>query len=183
MKSLATARIIGYYSLPSPFLAEHNPDAYNGALRDAPPGAGTCSQCGMALVHHAIIEQDGAVRVVGLDCALKVGADPQSIRLRETSEQRDAREARNAAWDAKRRQAEQERNERRAERTERHGAILALLRATGSDFHASLADQLAERPLSDRQALFVAKATSATGRRNKGNAAAWDAIIEQVTAA
>jgi len=181
MQSLRSARIIGYYSLPSPFLCEHNPEAYNRALSQAPEGAGTCSQCGMGLIHHAIIEQDGKRRLVGLDCAQKVGADPQLIRQRMTTEQRAALDARNAQWDAKRRQAEQERNERRAERTERHGEIIALLRATGSDFHASLADQLAERPLSDRQALFVAKATSATGRRNKGNAEAWDTIINEIT--
>ena len=59
------------------------------------------------------------------------------------------------------------------------GDIVDMLNRLGEDFYSSLATQLEERPLSQRQAFFVAKATSCTGRRNKKNAEAWDAIEER----
>ena len=48
--------------------------------------------------------------------------------------------------------------------------------------HASLAAQLSRGPLSSRQAEYVAKATSSTGRRNKRNADAFDAVFERCIA-
>jgi hypothetical protein len=38
---LTNARVIGFFSLPSPSLAERNPSAYNAAMHDIPAGAGS----------------------------------------------------------------------------------------------------------------------------------------------
>ena len=146
-----------------------------------PAGCGSCSQCGMGITHHiVIVDEDGRRRFVGSDCAAKIGVDASSIKYRLTTEQiaeRDAnRSARKASDDAI--VAAREAGE--AERRERFSDVLSLLSAQDSDFHSSLASQLVQGPLSWRQAGFVAKATSATGRRNKANAAVWDAIESSV---
>lgn len=184
MTTLRNATIIGYFSIPSPSLAELNPAAYANSCRDLPPGAGSCSQCGMGILHHVVIrDADGIVRFVGRDCAEKVGVDPEALRYRQTAEQRAAylaqREAKqNAAAAAAAEKAEQVRIFL-ALRRESVGDLIDLLRAQGTDFHSSLADQLAYGPLSERQAFFVAKLLSATGRRNRQNAAAWDDCIDR----
>jgi uncharacterized protein (DUF3820 family) len=84
-RTIRTAEIIGYYSLPSPSLAEHNPTAYNLALLSAPRNAGYCSHCGMGIIHHVIIcDENGVVRAIGSDCATKVGLDAAQIRTKRT---------------------------------------------------------------------------------------------------
>lgn len=183
---LRNASVIGYFSLPGRWLAEHNPAAYAEAMRDVPAGAGTCAHCGMALVNHVIVlDAEGVQRFIGQKCAERVGIDPETVRLRLTTEQLAARNAkrqawldRQAAWEAEREEA---RRVRRAIQRERVGDLLDLLCATGDDFHASLAAQLADGALTDRQAYYVAKATSATGRRNKKNAEAWDSVLARCT--
>ena len=184
MSSLQNARIIGFFSIPSASLAEHNPSAYTAAMAALPAGAGCCSQCGMGLVHHIVIKDGDTVRFIGQDCAKRVGVDPEAIRLRLTSEERAARDAaraaRYAAIDAAIAEREAKEQETRAIRREKFADILSILRASGSEFHTSLADQLEVRPLSWKQAGYAVKATSETGRRNKKNAAAWDEIYERV---
>jgi hypothetical protein len=64
---------------------------------------------------------------------------------------------------------EEEREQRLASRMEKVGFIVERLMALNTDFHTSLANQLRERNLSDRQADFVCKAMSDTGRWNKKN--------------
>ena len=180
-KSIRAARIIGFFSMPSPSMSEHNPEAYMRLISALPEGAGVCSQCGMGIMHHVtIIDENGVRRHVGQDCAAKVGADATQIKNRLTDEQRAEREAKRAAWNAEAKRLEAEREAIRAERAERFADIIAILNAKGSDFHASLASQLLDGPLSWKQAAYAVKATSETGRRNKKNAAAWDAIEQAI---
>ncbi len=131
-RTLERATIVGFFSIPSPTLAEHNPSAYAAAMAGLPEGSGSCSHCGMGIRHHVVIrDEDGGERFIGCMCAEKVGVPKarEAIRYRMTTE------------------------------------------------------QLAFRPLSFRQAEYVAKATSATGRRNKRNAEAFDAVIDLCTTA
>lgn len=180
--SLRNATVIGFFSIPSPSLAEHNPSAYNAAIAGLPAGAGCCSQCGMGIIHHVVIrEESGLVRLVGTDCAMKIGVDGEAVRLRITSEERAARdakhEARMAAWN----EAKAKEEAAMAANKEKFGDLIAILESKQTEFHSSLASQLIHSGrLSWRQAEFVAKATSETGRRNKRNAQAWDEIIARV---
>jgi len=181
---LSSARVVGFFSLPSLWLAEHNPNAYNAAMADAPAGAGSCSHCGTGILHHVIIRDgDGPERFIGTSCALKVGVSPEAVRYRMTSDQLAARDAQRAEkrdeWQRKRQEEQDARAALIATRRETVGDIVDILRAVGTDFHSSLASQLETGPLSWRQAGFVAKATSATGRRNKKNAEAWDDVVER----
>ena len=178
---LRTARIVGFFSIPSPSLAEHNPSAYNNLVSNLPAGCGTCSQCGMGIMHHiVIVDEKGVRRFVGSDCAEKIGVDKDAIKYRLTDEEVAARNARRDARNAEFSAAVAAREAVEAERRERFADVLALLAAQESDFHSSLASQLVQGPLSWRQAGFVAKATSETRRRNKRNAASWDEIEARV---
>ena len=99
-RTIRTAEIIGFYSLPSPSLAEHNPTAYNLAMQAAPRGAGSCSHCGRGIVHHVIIrDENSVVRCIGTDCAAKVGFDADQVRDRLTDEQIAERKRRLEATD------------------------------------------------------------------------------------
>jgi hypothetical protein len=183
MHPLASAHIIGFFSLPSAMLAEHNPSAYNAAMASAPAGAGSCSHCGTGILHHVIIRDgEGRERFIGTSCAVKVGLSAEAVAYRMTDDQlaaRNAKRAENQAEWQRARQAEQDAlSALIASRRETVGELVDMLRAMGSDFHASLASQLEVRPLSWTQAGYVAKATSATGRRNKSNAEAFDAVLE-----
>lgn len=181
--SLKTVKIIGYFSIPSPWIAEHNPEAYSKLLAEIPHGAGTCSQCGMGLTHHVVIkEESGDVRFIGTDCALKIGIDSNMVKTRMTSEQQAAIDAKRAERDEKFKREHQEWLARKAANAEKFADLITILNSKETEFHSSLAAQLIERGrLSDKQATFVAKATSDTGRRNKSNADAWDAIISLCT--
>jgi hypothetical protein len=71
-------RFLGVASIPSPSLAEHNPDAYNGALRDLPRdlinGCGSCANCGMPITHICIVANSTGQRYgIGSDCVQKTG--------------------------------------------------------------------------------------------------------------
>jgi hypothetical protein len=184
MDSLKKAKIIGFFSIPSSSLAEHNPTAYNNAMKDIPNGAGVCSYCGRSIMHHVVIKDENDVtRFIGTECANKIGCDSEQIRNRLTDEEKEARKAR---WEKKMEEQEKKRLEQeeslrllKIQRREMVGDIIDMLYNLGGDFYTSLAEQLSVKPLSDRQAHFVAKATSSTGRRNKKNANAWDEIIER----
>jgi hypothetical protein len=181
MKSIRNAQVIGFFSIPSASLAEHNPEAYNNLVRALPEGCGSCSQCGMGITHHIVIrDEDGRKRFVGSDCAEKIGVDADSIRYRKTTEEIAARDAKRQAWAAEYKALKDAEDAKIAERTERFADVVAILMACNSDFHTSLAEQVVRYPLSWKQAGYVAKATSATGRRNKANAAVWDDIEARV---
>lgn len=68
-------KVVGFYQIPSPFLAEQNPSAYDAALRSMPNGIGigSCAICGTGLTNNFIIESsDGKKFPVGCDCLLKI---------------------------------------------------------------------------------------------------------------
>lgn len=175
---LAAASVVGFFSLPSADIAEHNPAAYQAAMADLPAGAGTCSHCGNGIRHHVVIrDASGTERFIGTECALRVGVSADAVRYRMTSAQLAERAARDSERDAKRRAEADARAAALAARQDRVGDIIALLRSLGGEFYTSLAEQLSVAPLTYRQATFVAKATSDTGRRNKRNADAYDSII------
>jgi hypothetical protein len=189
-RTLERATIVGFFSIPSPTLAEHNPTAYAAAMAGLPEGAGSCSHCGMGIRHHVVIrDEDGGERFIGCMCAEKVGVPKarEAIRYRMTTEQLAARDAKRAAereaWQLAEQKRQDEEAARLATRRESVGHLVDMLRGLGNSFYSSLAEQLAFRPLSFRQAEYVAKATSATGRRNKRNAEAFDAVIDLCTTA
>lgn len=141
----------------------------------------------MGIRHHVVIrDENGSERFVGTSCAEQIGCDVQQVRCRMTDEQREARDARRQqareAWQIAKQKEEDERAALIAKRRESVGHLVDMLRGFGGDFYLSLAAQLEVRPLSYRQAEYVAKATSATGRRNKRNAESFDAVIDLCTA-
>lgn len=181
---LSSAVVIGFFSLPSPYLAERNPSAYMAAMADAPRGAGSCQHCGTGIMHHVIIRlADGSQGFIGRDCANKVGSPTvrRCIRERITAEDLAAREAANAAWH-KERWEERERVEAERQATlevrfESLRDIIEPLESKGTEFHASLASQLRKGSLSHRQAEYAAKAV--VGRSTKRTAAQWDAVYNR----
>jgi DNA-binding protein H-NS len=178
--NLSNARVIGFFSLPSPALAEQNPAAYNAAMAGAPAGAGSCAHCGTGIVHHVVVATAaGATAFIGTSCAEKVGEErvKTCVRARLTDEQLMERE-RKAQAAAALRQAEEDANTARlAARAERLKDVLDVLRAQETDFHSSLAAQLGYGSLTWRQAECVAKAV--VGRCTKKTEAAWNAIYER----
>lgn len=180
--NLANCKVVGYFSLPSLALAEHNPTAYSFAMADAPAGAGTCAHCGTGIHHHVVVQaEDGSRHFVGTSCAEKVGVPAELLRYRMTSDQKAARDARWVREADVRKAKEEEQAAKRAAAIERRkavfGAVLDALNALGTEFHRSLASQLSEGSLSYRQAECVCKATSDTGRRNKKNSQAWENLL------
>lgn len=72
----APFRCVGLAQIPSPSLAEHNPDAYNNALRMLPRdyGCGTCNYCGQPIMNCYLINSaDGHKFAVGCECVRKTG--------------------------------------------------------------------------------------------------------------
>lgn len=179
--NLRNVQIIGFFSLPDRSLQESNPEAYASAMRDIPwdLGAGSCSHCGMAICHHVVIlDEAGKKRVIGTSCAEKVGADPEALRSRKTSEEMAII---NAKHEAKRAEWKKEADDLKAKQEARKiefADVLKALEEKNSDFHRSLAEQLIDRALSWKQAEFVCKAIF--GRANKKNADAWEAMAERV---
>lgn len=181
---LQHATVIGFFSLPSPSLAEHNPSAYNAAMAEVPAGAGSCAHCGTGILHHVVIRYaDGARAFIGTSCAEKVGSERVQRCVREgvTEDQLAERERRaaehRAASDALIAQVAAE----RAARYERLHDLIDPLRAQQTDFHSSLASQLLDGPLSDRQACFAMKVLM--GRETKKNGDAWWAMYGRLTGA
>jgi len=164
---LKDVTIIGFFSLPDRAMQESYPQAYAAAMNDIPwdLGAGSCAHCGMAITHHVLVLDKGVKKCIGTTCAEKVGCDPEQIRNRLTSEQvaereakRDARIAENNAIAAK---FKAEEDARRVEFAD----IIKILEEQGTEFHSSLARQLAQGNLSERQSNWVVKAV--IGRRTK----------------
>jgi hypothetical protein len=73
---IAPFKVVGIATIPSPALAEQNPDAYNNRLRDIPAGygCGSCAFCGMPLMNNFLIKSaDGHRFSVGCECVRKTG--------------------------------------------------------------------------------------------------------------
>lgn len=185
MMHLTNATVIGFFSLPSPSLAEANPVAYSAAMSEIPQGAGSCAHCGTGILHHVVIRVDGETAFIGTTCAEKVGSEriQRCVRERLTDEQIAARDAERERKAAERKAANDAIIARvtaaRAARAELFADILPVLKAQGTDFHASLAAQLVDGPLSDRQAVYVCKAMF--GRYSRRTSEQWDAVYERVT--
>jgi uncharacterized protein (DUF3820 family) len=92
--NLSKATILGFFSMPSPSLAEHNPSAYYNAMADMPRGAGTCAHCGTGIMHHVVVrDENGKTHFIGTQCAEKVGLDKECLRLKMSREEIAARDA------------------------------------------------------------------------------------------
>lgn len=181
--NLTAATVIGFFSLPSPSLAEINPEAYSTAMREAPKGAGACQHCGTGILHHVIIRlADEQTAFIGRDCAERVGSPEvcRCVRERQTAEQIAARDAKAEARRAEWQREEDALKERIAARFESLRDIIEALEALGTEFHASLASQLRVGSLSHRQAEYAVKGI--LGRYSKRVSAQWDAIYERCTA-
>ena len=147
-----------------------------------PTAEGTCHHCGM-WIKYCVIVRDPDTRkevTIGSKCAERVGLDPELIRNRMTYAERKERQAKREAWEAEK-QAEHAKKmapileKRKVRALEVAPIVEGLRREPTNDFLLSLADQLESRQeLSGRQAEYVCKAFTVTGRRNKKNAAEWD---------
>lgn len=186
MLNLQDAVVVGFFSLPSPSLAEHNPSAYTAAMRGVPAGAGSCQHCGTGILHHVVIRIGAERFFIGRDCANRVGSPMVRRCVREglTAEQIAQRTA-EAEASQKAYRIEQERRE--AERAaalqlrfESLRDIIEPLEAKGTDFHSSLASQLRLGSLSPRQAEYAVKGV--LGRYSKRVAEQWDSIVERCVA-
>lgn len=174
---LQNARIIGFFSLPSPSLAEANPTAYNLAMAGAPAGAGTCAHCGNGIRHHVVVECEGVKAFIGTDCAERVGDEPmrRAVKARMTTAELAEMDAKRAAQIKANAEAKARQDAERAARRAMFPEVFPVLEAAPVNmFHKSLAEQLEFGPLTARQAHFVLKAVF--GRRNKRNADAFDAL-------
>ena len=139
---------------------------------------GICAHCGMGIKHCVIVinPESGCEVTIGTTCAERVGIDSNMVRGKVTHEMKADREAREEIEAAERRaKAAPMIAARKIRAAELADTVLAL-RELESPFFASFADQLESRQsLSGRQAEYVCKAFSGTGRRNKKNASDWDA--------
>jgi hypothetical protein len=189
---LVKAQVVGFFSLPSSSLAEHNPTAYQNAMAGAPKGSGSCAYCGMGILHHVVIQlPDGSRHFIGSDCAQKIGGEvAYCAKDRLTSEQRAAKQAKRDAQLIARKAELEAITARRKTRYEQLADIFETLEAEHravrqyehqDTFWASLARQLQDGPLSYKQAHWVAKCI--LERRNKSNAVEWDSILDRCTAA
>jgi hypothetical protein len=72
----APFKVVGLAILPDPSLGEHNPDAYQNALRALPKDVpvGVCRYCGTALKNNYIVQDaTGRKFAVGSECVAKTG--------------------------------------------------------------------------------------------------------------
>lgn len=186
MLDLANAIVVGFFSLPSPSLAEHNPSAYNAAMAGCPKGAGSCQHCGTGILHHVVIRIGADQYFIGRDCANRVGSPMVRRCVREglTAEQIAKREteaqASQAAWRIAEDKRQSERESALRVRFESLRDIIEPLEARGTEFHTSLASQLRSGSLSPRQAEYAVKGV--LGRYSKRVAEQWDSIYERCTA-
>jgi hypothetical protein len=178
--NLQKAIVIGFFSLPSPSLAEQNPNAYNNARAAAPVGAGSCGHCGMGIMHHVVIRlEDGTTGFIGTTCAEKVDDERVQCCVRQKLTEEQLRERERKADELRaRREAEEAFHDRRiAARYELLKDILDVLEGQQTEFHSSLAQQLRLHCLSERQAVYVAKAV--VGRYTKKSEEQWNAVVDR----
>ena len=136
-------------------------------------------------IKHCVIVIDpetGKEVTIGTTCAERVGIDAAMVRGKVTHEMKAYLEAREEIQAAERRaKAAPMIAARKIRAAELADTVLAL-RELETPFFANLADQLeSNQSLSGRQAEYVCKEFSGTGRRNKKNASAWDARFLLIT--
>ena len=142
-----------------------------------PLADGICAHCGMGIKHCVIVinPESGCEVTIGTTCAERVGIDSTMVRGKVTHEMKAAREAREEIEAAKRHAKAQPMIAARKARAIQIANTVLSIRELESPFFTSLADQLeSHQSLSGRQAEYVCKAFSGTGRRNKKNASDWD---------
>ncbi len=110
----APFKVIGIWDMPSKSLLEHNPEAWNNAMRGAPlPAVGCCYVCGTGIVIHYIIQDaNGTKFAVGSECVKKSGDRGMTTKAKLLKNERD-REIRQRKAEAQRTaqlQAEREKN-------------------------------------------------------------------------
>jgi hypothetical protein len=121
----APFRVVGVYSLPSPSLAEVNPDAYNNALREMPKGygVGSCAFCGTSLVHNYLIHSsDNRKFAVGCDCVTKTGDAGLEDEIK-VLKRKERQAKRQVAQQAKREAAMRQREIEESAQRERNGGL------------------------------------------------------------
>ena len=74
----APFKCVGMWEMPPKSLLEHNVDAWNNAISNAPRtsagGPGSCHYCGTGILNHFLIKSaDGKTFLVGSDCVRKTG--------------------------------------------------------------------------------------------------------------
>lgn len=146
---------------------------------------GVCAHCGMGIKHCVVViePESGDEVTIGTTCAERVGIDATMIRNRETHAQRKEREERQQKNEDERARRNAPiiaaRKAKREKRAKLLAPIIEGLRELESSFLDDLAWQLERsQSLSPRQAEYVCKAFSMTGRRNKKNADEWDARMD-----
>lgn len=176
----------GFWSFPSPDLAEKNHHAYQLAMADMPRdlvgGCGTCSHCGMAISNVHIVRSASGKRFgVGCDCVQKTGdkALGDRAKVEQAKHERDLRRARQEARREKNRQQWlarvcNDRGETNAQRLERESAerqaahearlraatrfewLAAVLRESGGNWCQSVAADLSSGRVLTGRALAIA---------------------------
>jgi hypothetical protein len=150
-------------SIPSPHLAEKNPDAYNHALAALPrvvSGMGTCACCGTAIVNVFLVRNSGGeLYGVGCNCIEKSGEAPliratvaakrAADRAKRAAKAEAIAAERRAAWEAGREareaasaKAAAEQAARRQGNALRFAWVLAVLQNQSGDFCRSMAEQI-----------------------------------------
>lgn len=178
--NLKAAKVIGFFSMPSQSLAEHNPSAYESAMRALPPGCGTCHHCGTGIIHHVIIESEGKRAFIGTTCAEKVGGElARCVSARATPEQledrRIKREQKLAEYHANQKRTADESKKFLARRYRRLKAEINILEKCG-EFSQSLGRQLRSGGLSDRQAYYAVKIITGWSRCTPKREKEWNKL-------
>lgn len=189
---LGPFRFLYVASLPSPSLAEQNPEAYNAALRSLPRDIplGVCNHCGMPLMHNFVCtSSDGKKFAVGSECVDKTRdkALGDSVKIAAAKILRDQRRAKadarreinRKAWliaNAPRLEAEAKaRTEREAaaaivrqSTANRWAFVLPVLDGSYGDFCASIAQEIRNGNAPEGRALSIVADIYAKGfgRRN-----------------
>lgn len=195
---LSNAVVVGYFDLPSPQMAESNPDAYNRAWQNAPKGCGLCAHCGTGILHHVVVRVDGRDHFIGSQCADRVGSESvrRAVKARKTTEQLNAEQAaldaRIADYNARKARLESLRQAMMQARVARYKHVLeavgvavqivdgkvALAQGTAGSFHYDLCKDLIRIGVSQNQSFYLLKAVY--GRCTKKNEAAWYALEDEL---
>lgn len=189
-------------SLPSKSLAEHNPEAYQMALRALPHDVplGTCSHCGRGITHNFVCQSaDGRRFAVGSECVDKTRdkALGDRVAIAAAKIERDQRRAKADAAREKRRQAwlianaprleaeakaqaerEAAASVERAAITSRWAFVLPILDGQNGGFCASIAQDIRNGNAPAGRALSITADiyAKAHGRRNS---AAYNAALDE----
>ena len=108
----APFRVVGIAETPSKSMAEHNPHAYNLALRDMPKGygIGSCGICGAPLkLNYLIHTADGKKFAVGCECVLKADDGNLTTQMKEEKRRREREKREAKRMDAVRAREDEER--------------------------------------------------------------------------